>query len=243
MIDLHCHLLPGVDDGAADLHESLAMARLAVADGTTHAVLTPHVWPGRYDNTLDDLRPVFDQFRAALIEAGIPLSVDLAGEVRVDAEVLTMVAGGNVPVLGQWDGEPVVLLELPHTGIPPGSDKLVGWMRAHGYRPMLAHPERNPVLLSDHDRIRPFLELGCLLQITAGSITGLFKQSVRELAHYLLDEGWVTVIASDAHDTRKRVPGLSAARDAAAGIIGDKAAGELVLGNPARIVGRAGNTG
>jgi len=237
MIDLHCHLLPGIDDGASSMEEALSLAQLAVDDGVTHMVLTPHVHPGRYENNAQTIRPVFDAFEAALADAGIQLSVKPAGEVRLSAEVLAMCALNQIPFLGEWDGKRVMLLELPHSHVPPGSDKLVRWLLDRDILPMIAHPERNKGIMSDITKLTPFIEMGCLFQVTAMSVTGDFGPAAKCLADQMLENGWVTVLASDAHNCDRRPPVLSKAVDAAADLIGDVEAKRLVWGNPAKIIG------
>jgi protein-tyrosine phosphatase len=237
MIDLHSHLLPGIDDGASSMEEALSLARIAVADGLTHMVLTPHVHPGRFDNHAQSIQPVFAAFEAALVDADIKLSVKAAGEVRLSAEVLAMCASNQLPFLGEWDGKRVMLLELPHSHIPPGSDKLVKWLLDRDILPMIAHPERNKGVMSDIAKLAPFLEMGCLFQLTAMSVTGEFGPQAKQMADEMLDKGWVTVMATDAHNCDRRPPILSKAVSAAAELIGDVEAKRLVWGNPAKIIG------
>ncbi len=236
MIDLHCHLLPGVDDGAVDLPEALDLARLAVADGISHAVLTPHVHPGRYENTLVGLQPFFEEFEAALLSADIPLAISLAGEVRLSPEVLQLATAKELPFIGTWDGYDVVLLELPHSHIPPGSDKLVKWLLARNILPMIAHPERNKDIIHNLDKILPFVDLGCLFQITAMSVTGEFGVPAHQRAHEILDNNWATVIATDAHNQQHRPPVLSKARHLVAQMYGVERAVLLFDVNPKKIL-------
>ena len=237
MIDLHSHLLPGIDDGASSMEEALSLARIAVADGVTHMVLTPHVHPGRFDNHAQSIQPVFEAFETALVDADIKLSVKPAGEVRLSAEVLGMCASNQLPFLGEWDGKRVMLLELPHSHIPPGSDKLVKWLLDRDILPMIAHPERNKGVMSDIAKLAPFLEMGCLFQLTAMSVTGEFGSQAKQVADEMLDKGWVTVMATDAHNCDRRPPILSKAVGVAAELIGDVEAKRLVWGNPAKIIG------
>ncbi|MAY43404.1 MULTISPECIES: CpsB/CapC family capsule biosynthesis tyrosine phosphatase [unclassified Neptuniibacter] len=237
MIDLHSHLLPGIDDGASSVEEALSLARIAVADGITHMAMTPHVHPGRFDNTQQTILPVFNEFQAALDEHEINLCIHAAGEVRLSAEMLGMFAVDQLPFLGEWDGQRVMLLELPHSHVPPGSDKLVQWLMARGVVPMIAHPERNKGIMSDVSKLAPFVELGCLFQLTAMSVAGNFGVEAKRLSDEMLDKGWVTVIASDAHNSDRRPPVLSEAVEAASQLIGQAEARRLVWDNPAKIIG------
>ena len=237
MIDLHCHMLPGIDDGAVDLEQALAMARLAVDDGITHSILTPHLHEGRWDNRAGDVAGYCEDFQGDLSKAGIELEVSYSAEVRLGAELLGWVGNGEIPFLGEWDGEKVLLLELPHGQIPPGSDKLIAWLLKNGIRPMIAHPERNKFVLRDLEAIHPFIDQGCLLQVTAGSVAGAFGEPARERSIELLARGWVTILASDAHSVQWRPPNLSAGRIAASTVVGEEESWQLVRERPWKIAG------
>jgi protein-tyrosine phosphatase len=236
MIDLHCHLLPGIDDGPETLEEALAMARIAVANGITAAHVTPHLHPGRWDNDLPKIAAAVEAYRAALAEAGIPLALGFAAEVRLDYEILPLIEAGRVPFLGTLEGYRVMLLEFPHSHVPVGADKFVAWLLARSIRPMIAHPERNKDLMRDPDKLEPFVRAGCLLQITADAVTGGFGELCALRAREFLERGWVSVIASDAHDTAERPPRIAPGRDAAALIVGEEEALRLTRGTPLSIV-------
>lgn len=235
MIDLHSHLLPGIDDGAPDLATALALAKIAVTDGITHMVCTPHIHPGRYDNTIESIAQALAELRQGLIDEKINLVVNAAAEVRFGMELMVAVKQGSIPFLGEWHGEPVLLLEFPHGEMPFGAERLTAWLIQQGIRPLIAHPERNKGLMRAPSKLKPFLEQGCLLQVTAGSVAGKFGESAETLAHSLLKEGVVTILASDAHNIEHRPPLLSQGRAAAADIIGAAAAQRLVLENPWQI--------
>src|SRR5512147_617764 len=193
MIDLHCHLVPGIDDGPETLEESLAMARLAVAAGITAARTTPHIHVGRWDNDLAKISAAVDALRAEIERVGIPLELSFAAEVRLDYDILPMIEEGRIPFLGTLEGQRVLLLEFPHSHVPVGADKFVAWLLARNIRPMIAHPERNKDLMREPARIEPFLEAGCLLQITADAITGGFGELCALRAREFLERGWVSV--------------------------------------------------
>lgn len=236
MYDLHCHLLPGIDDGPETLAEGLAMARLAVAEGIEKAIVTPHLHVGRWDNDRAVIEAAVAAYRRELTGAGIALEVGFAAEVRCDYDILPLIEADRVPFLGTLDGERVLLLELPHSHVPLGSDKLVAWMRAHGIRPMLAHPERNKDIMRDLGKLEPFVLAGCLLQLTADAVAGGFGAEARQCAQEILARGWATVMASDAHDSKARPPRLRKGLAAAAKIVGEPAARALVDDIPRRIV-------
>lgn len=235
MIDLHCHLLPGIDDGARDLAEALRLAQMAVADGITHCVATPHIHPGRYPNTLATIGEAFDGLKKALAAESIPLQLGMAAEIRLSEDILAMVTEQQVPFLGDWDGEKVLLLELPHSHIPPGVEQLIRWLQKRNIRPMIAHPERNKDILRDLDKVTPLARLGCLFQVTAGAVAGHFGEGAMQRAHELLQRDLVTILATDAHHEERRPPVLETGRRAAESLVGESKSWELVRENPARI--------
>ncbi|MFM6986513.1 MAG: tyrosine-protein phosphatase [Hydrogenophaga sp.] len=239
MIDLHCHLLPGVDDGPATLDEALALARAALDDGITASVVTPHIHPGRYDNRLSLLQTRVQAFRAALQRAGIALPVLLGAEVRVSLESLELLQQGEVPYVGEVRGTRVLLLELPHSHVPPGTQQLVRKLLDQNVRPLLAHPERNKAFMDDPRRLDPLVGEGCWLQLTAGAVVGDFGRAAQRLAHRLLEEDQVRVVASDAHNLAGRAPRMTAAREYIGQHWGADLADELLLHNPLQMVGAA----
>ena len=236
MIDIHCHLLPGIDDGPETLEQALALARIAWDNGITHSVLTPHIHPGRYENSARLINESYKAFQQALIEENIPLKLGFAAEVRLSPEVLSLVQQDEIPYYGEVDGYKILLLELPHSHVPPGSDNLVRWLMERKIRPLIAHPERNKGIMRNITHIQPFIELGCWFQLTAGSVAGSFGDNAQQVAHQLLKMGCVTLLASDAHNAKFRPPRLDHGRDAAAAIIGVDKAQELVMDNPWAIV-------
>ena len=235
IVDLHCHLLPGIDDGPGTMDESVAMARMASDNGITHAVVTPHLHPGRWENTLSSLLPVFAKFKLEVANAGIPLELGLACEARLDPELLSHLGKDELPFLGTLDDEKVMLLELPHGQIPVGADRFAAKLIDRGIRPVIAHPERNRQAMRNRDKLAVFEEMGCLFQLTAGSLLGKFGKSAEALARALLTSPSTFLIASDAHNTTIRVPELLSARDIAIDFIGEPAATALVSDNPWRV--------
>ena len=235
MIDLHCHLLPGIDDGPDTLEQALELAQIAVSNGIQSAVVTPHVHPGRYENTAQSIAIEVEKFRDALAEANIDLNIAAAGEVRLSAEILAMFAQQQLPFLGEWQGQQVMLLELPHSHVPPGSDKLVKWLMDRGIRPMIAHPERNKGMMRELDQIKPFVELGCLFQLTAGSVAGSLGPAAELVAQHILEMGVVTILASDAHNAKHRPPNLEPGRRVVERLLGESVSWDMVKNNPGDI--------
>lgn len=237
MIDIHCHMLPAIDDGPQTLDDALALAWACAEDGIRHVVLTPHVFPGRYDNDRASVLAEFGRFRAELAQAGVPITVSVAGEVRLMPEMIEMLAAGDLPFLGHSEGKHNLLLELPDGQIPLGTDTLVRRLLRQGVRPVIVHPERNRAVMSQPERMRPFVEAGCLLQLTAGSLTGHFGARAQAVAAALLEAGLVAVVASDSHNLKQRRPQMRAAREWLVRTHGVGVAFELLAATPATLCG------
>ncbi|NNE61333.1 MAG: capsular biosynthesis protein [Woeseia sp.] len=238
MIDLHCHLLPGIDDGAKTMADALAMARVAVENGIEFAVMTPHLHPGRYENSRSKTVEPVQEFRAALKTEKIALEIGIAAEVRFAIEILSLLEEDEVPFLGELEGFRILLLEFPHSHIPHGAETLIKKLLDQKIRPMIAHPERNKDVIRKAAKIEPFIEMGCLLQVTASAAAGRFGDGPHQRAQQLLERGVVFALATDAHNLKGRRPELREGMLAAAEIIGEKAARALVNDNPLSIVGQ-----
>jgi protein-tyrosine phosphatase len=237
VIDIHCHLLPGIDDGATTIEQSLALARYAVADGITHMVVTPHIQVGAYDNNLATISAAFELFVSSLEEAGIELNVAMAAEIRLCPEILPILKQGNLPLFISPEGKQALLLELPHSHVPPGTEQALKCVLAQDIGVVIVHPERNKEIMLDYNKVKAFIDLGCMLQLTSGSVSGRFGKPPRMAAEYMLQHGWVDLLASDAHNLQHRPPQLSDGKQAAAAIIGEDRAHELVFETPWKIVG------
>ena len=235
MIDLHCHLLPGIDDGPDTLEQSLELCRIAVADGITHAVVTPHIHPGRWENTRLSIQQLCEALREVLASNDIPLQLGFAAEVRLTDQIMQQIADNDIPFYGEVKGYRIMLLEFPHSGMIPGSETLAQWLLNQGIRPMIAHPERNKQLMKDAAQLQPFIDMGCWLQITAGSVTGGFGKQAQTVAHQLLEDDAVTVMASDGHNAKARQPALLQAFNYVAQHYGKDRAWRLVQHTPRTI--------
>lgn len=212
MIDLHSHVLPGVDDGPATLEGSLALARAAVAQGTRTILATPHI-DHTHGISPRSVTPAVQALRGELARADIPLEVLAGGEVAITR--LGDLNDDDLRSACLGDG-PYLLLESPHVPVAGAIEPAVFDLQLRGFRVLLAHPERSPVFLKDRERLRRLVEQGALCSITAGSLSGKFGRTVRANALELLREGLVHDVASDAHDDVRRVPGLAEGVAAAA---------------------------
>jgi protein-tyrosine phosphatase len=208
MIDIHSHILPGVDDGARTLDESLDMLRMAVDGGVTVQVLTPHIHFGRFDNQKADLEQRFAIFQNQVDEANIKIGLQLGSEVRIGSEIMQLVAQDAIPTLGVYNGKKTFLLEFPRIEVPVGYENLVKWLINKHYLPIIVHPERNQTFVRHPEKLNILTDMGCPLQITASSLTGLFGDEAQHNAELLLQDGRVSAIASDCHNLKGRKPNL-----------------------------------
>lgn len=238
MLDLHVHVLPGIDDGPRTLEDALALARALAEDGIEHIVATPHIYPGVFDNTANRIGEVFDGFQAAVSEAGIALTMTWAAEVRICPEILEWIELRRLPMLnGSLVGPSTALIELPDGQIPVGTDKLMGLMLDRGVTPLVAHPERNKAVMEQHTRLDALRRMGCKFQLTAGSLLGDFGTRAQTTAQKLLEAGWVDVIATDSHNRSSRRPRMKAAREWLAQQYDEALALRLTKTQPTEIAG------
>lgn len=233
MIDLHCHLLPWIDDGAADLEMALEMARIASADGIRTVVCTPHIYPGLYENSATGIRIAVSRMQSALAEAGIDLQLETGADVHLARHLAAAVAADRVPTLA---GSRYLLLEPPHHTAPPGFEDAVFELMAAGLVPVITHPERLSWVDEHYEVFKRLSERGAWMQITAGALTGRFGRRVKYWGERFVGEGCCAVLATDAHHPVRRPPLLAEARNAAARLVGDEEAEHLVLTRPRAVL-------
>jgi protein-tyrosine phosphatase len=229
MIDLHCHILPGIDDGPTTLEVSLAMARCAAQDGITFIACTPHIYPGLYENQRAGIEAAVQAFRAQVTDAGITLQLGVGADTHLAPDLVGSIRAGRVPTLC---GSRYLLLEPPHHVAPPRFDESMFSLMAAGYVPIITHPERLSWIETHYSVFTSLVNRGAWMQLTAGSLTGRFGKRPRYWAERMLDEGLVHIVATDSHHIDKRPPLLAEGRDAAARRVGDAEAIHLVLTRP-----------
>jgi len=232
MIDIHTHILPGVDDGAKDMAEALAMARLAVADGLTHLFATPHHRDYSSLSRFEVARRVA-QLQAELNAVDIPLTLLTGHEVRLYDD---MFDDWDNNLAGPLGNSLYVLAEPLFSHYDHHTDEMLFELFDRGYIPIMAHPERIRPIQENLALIEPFLARGGLTQITATSLTGNNDWRAKKTAETMLRNGIAHIIASDAHHSYYRTPTLTAARDAAAVIVGLEQANAMVSARPIAIV-------
>lgn len=233
MIDLHCHILPGVDDGAPDLAVSLAMGRAFVADGVTAVACTSHILPGVYPNSGASLRKATADLQRYFDEEGIALRLLTGADNHVVPNFSAELKRGHLLPLAQ---SRYVLVEPPHHILPPRTEDLFFSVLVSGYVPILTHPERMSWIEAHYAMIQRLVKAGTWMQITAGSLAGAFGRRARYWGERMLDDGLVHLIATDAHGMDGRAPNLGLGRDLAAKRVGEREAQHLVLTRPQGIV-------
>jgi protein-tyrosine phosphatase len=229
MIDLHCHILPGLDDGAADLSISIAMANAFVADGVTVVACTPHILPGLYHNTGPQIRQATAHLQHTLHKEGIPLGLVSGADNHIVQGFTAELRSGHLLSLADTR---YVLVEPPHHVVPPRLEDLFFNLLVGGYVPILTHPERLTWIKAHYQAIQRLVQAGVWMQVTAGSLAGAFGRNARYWAERMLDEGCVHILATDAHDVDRRPPNLRLGYEIAAKRVGDTEAGHLVFARP-----------
>ncbi|HYL61371.1 MAG TPA: CpsB/CapC family capsule biosynthesis tyrosine phosphatase [Candidatus Methylomirabilis sp.] len=226
MVDVHCHILPGIDDGPEDIGTSLAMAESAIADGITHVVATPHA-SAKYHFDFSRIQELRDELQ---VRVGGRLALATGCDFHLYPENLAALQE-DAPrfCINQRD---CLLVEFNEYAIPPSMDQTLHKIQLMGLRPIVTHPERNAILRAQPERLSNWVRLGCYVQITAGSLTGTFGPGAQKDAWRWVADGLVHFVASDAHNTRGRQLKLRPAFDLVSEQFGDEKARALFIENP-----------
>ena len=226
MVDLHCHILPGVDDGPANIEESLAMAESAINDGITHVVATPHC-SSEYRFDYSRVQHLRDRLQS---ELGDRLKLATGCDFHLNPEnVEALRKSASRFCINQHD---YLLVEFNEISIPPSMDDTLHDLQLKGIRPVITHPERNAILRRQPERLGAWARLGCYVQVTAGSLTGTFGPRAQEDSLCWIGRGVVHFVASDAHNTKRRPLRLQPAYDAVCKQFGEEKARALFIDNP-----------
>lgn len=202
MIDLHSHILPGVDDGAQTLEDSLEMARKAISQGITHLMCTPHHNNGKYNNPADKILRDVAALQKELDQRGLDLTLLEGQEVRLTELLLTAIQRDEI-LFTDLDNT-YLLIEFPTNEIPIYAEQVFYHLLNRGQVPVIVHPERNAVFREEPNRLVSFLEMGTLTQLTAPSIVGIFGSDIQNTARQMLEHNMLYMVASDAHNLRHR---------------------------------------
>ena len=229
MYDIHCHILPAFDDGAADLKTALTMAHIAIDDGITHICCTPHIYPEIYENDTSNITQAVIQFRQQLKKNKLDLTLSVGADIQHVTEMVTRLNDTSMPTI---NGSSYVLFEPPHHVAPPYFEKSVIDVQYAGYTPIITHPERLSWIDTHYDKFLTVANQGGWIQLTAGSLTGRFGKRAQYWAEKMLDDGIVHVLATDAHNTKSRAPLLSEGYQAALKYVDQTEAKALVYDRP-----------
>ncbi|MGV2939574.1 tyrosine-protein phosphatase [Mesobacillus sp. LC4] len=201
MIDLHCHILAGIDDGAQTMAESIEMARAAVNEGIDTIIATPHHKNGRYENSKQDIIQKTDELNEVLKAENIPMTILPGQEPAIHGELLKGITLGEVSTLNNTQ---YIFIELPAGHVPRYTDKLLYDLQMEGKIPVIVHPERNQEIIERPEILYQLIKNGALSQVTASSICGIFGKKIKSFSEQLIEANLVHFIASDAHNTNKR---------------------------------------
>ena len=239
MIDIHAHILPGVDDGAKTWEQSLQMARMAVEDGITVMVATPHLFTGRTIdlgriNTKQIILQHVEQLRHKLFEEKIPLEIIPGCDFPLGVESLKLLDAGQALTIN--DANRYLLLELPDTSLPPATEEICFHLQSKGITPIITHPERHIIIQEMPHKLKRLIDLGCLVQMTGNSLTGWFGRGVKKISRQFVKQGYVHLLATDAHDPKRRPPLLSQAVTELTRLVGKTRARAMVHDLPGKII-------
>lgn len=231
-VDIHCHLVPAIDDGAKSWEESLAMAEIAVSEGIQTIIATPHQNGSYAHNHGDAIRQRVLELQRQLDQHEIPLTVLPGADVRIEDGMIEAIQAGDVLTLGDLGRH--VLLELPHELYFP-LERVLDRLANIEMVGILSHPERNQGILKQPTLVESLFDYGCLMQITAGSLMGTFGKPCQEMSEWMLKRGLVNFIATDAHGPRSRRPLIRRAYEYTAELVGEETANVLCCDNPAAV--------
>jgi protein-tyrosine phosphatase len=229
MIDLHCHILPAIDDGARDMATALRMARIALDDGISHQLCTPHIYPGVFDNTPAVISAGLSRLQEQLQRQDLALVQGYGADIQIVPDLIAGLRQCRLPTL---NGGRYFLFEPTHHIVPAGFMALIDDSLAAGFVPLITHPERLHWIDGHFDWFTDAARRGAWIQLTAGALTGRFGKRIRYWAERFLDGGWVHVLATDAHDCRHRPPLLAEGVAAAGRWVGDDEARRMVWDRP-----------
>lgn len=198
--DIHAHYLPGIDDGAQSLEDSLKMIRQMANYGYEQLICTPHVMHGHYQNSTALIQEKLAELQVAVKKAGIPIELKAAAEYNFDQELIHRLAQNDLLTFG-YDGYEFLLFELSYFNEPIGLEQFIAQLKSKGILPILAHPERYPYYAQDHSKYQSLKAQGVLFQINLNSLSGLYPGGAGATAAWLIDQEMVEFVGSDAHRT------------------------------------------
>lgn len=233
MIDLHSHILPGIDDGAKTIEDTIAMARIAVDNGTTVIAATPHVIEGRWLPEWSCIQSLCAELSRELKREKIALTIVPGAEVALNMDILNLIEGPGQYCL---NGGRYMLVELPATHIPQYADEFFFTLQSRGISPILAHPERHPEIAHKPELIVEWVSKGILMQVNGPSLVGKMGERAMKTAEVLLASQLVHFLGSDTHSPRTRTPRLTDAVEKSIALIGEEKTRQILFANPLSII-------
>lgn len=209
MIDIHCHILPDVDDGPKDIELSLSMARHAATEGITHIIATPHHRNGHFTNTKQEILSYVEVLNREIVKEEIPITILPGQETRMNGDMVEDYERGELLTLNNTDR--YVFVELPSNDVPRYTKQLLFELKLKGLTPIIVHPERNRAIIENPGRLYRLVKDGTLTQVTAASIIGKFGKKIRNFSYQLIERSLTHFVASDAHNLSSRSFHLRAA--------------------------------
>jgi protein-tyrosine phosphatase len=201
MIDIHCHILPSIDDGARDINDSILMAREAVKEGIHTIIATPHHMNGKYENQKRSIIEKVKELNRVFKDENIPLTILPGQETRIFGEILEETEFEYILPLNHTQ---YVFIELPSSHVPRYTEKLLFDIQVKGLIPIIVHPERNQEIMSNPDTLYNLVKKGSLTQVTASSVAGYFGKKIQKFSYQLIEANLTHFIASDAHNVNNR---------------------------------------
>ncbi|MBW3110307.1 tyrosine protein phosphatase [Bacillus sp. MCCB 382] len=202
MVDIHSHILPGVDDGAKNIEESIDMAKQAVSEGIHTIIATPHHMNGKYENVASDILPLVNELNETFKQESINLQVLPGQECRIYGEILEDVQKGDILTLNQ--STQYLIIEFPSNSVPRYAERLLYDIQLKGLIPVIVHPERNAELIERPEKLYKLVKNGAITQITASSLTGYFGKNIQKFSDQMIQANLAHLVASDAHNIHNR---------------------------------------
>lgn len=233
MVDLHIHIIPGIDDGAKDEKTTREMLKIAAAQGTTHMVATPHVIEGDWLPDWETILSHCDNLRRAAGDLGLNLTLYPGGEIAMSMDILDLIKGPGPYCL---NGGRYLLVEFPAAEIPDFADDFFFTLQTRGVTPVIAHPERHPVIARQPERLAQWINRGILTQLNCTSLAGKMGERTRQTAELLVANQMIYSLGSDAHGLRTRHPGMLEGVGKLEALLGTARARQIMYEQPLAIV-------
>ena len=233
MIDIHSHILPNVDDGAEDIEESIAMARIYLDNGIEKVIATPHYIEGFENSSKDENMIALEKLKEALYKEGLDLDVYIGNEIYTTMDMFALLAEGRVATL---NNSRYVLIEFPMLDMPMSTDNIIYELLLKGYVPIIAHPERNRNIIEDPNILYEFINKGALAQLNLPSLEGKYGERIKTTGEILLRHNMIHFVGTDAHSKDRRAPNVKNSLSLLEGIVDSKTFEEITYLNPSKVI-------